>query len=55
MISGEIGKIGEFKFENIMKLFDSLYNNIDFKVPLMTISDAEAKMLFLLKNLKEIS
>lgn len=39
IISGEIDKIGEFKFDNIMKLFDSLYNNIDFKVSLKTISD----------------
>lgn len=52
IISGEIEKIGEFSFDNIMKLFDNLYNSIDFKVSLMTISDPEAKMLFLLKKLK---
>jgi hypothetical protein len=55
IISGEIEKIGEFSFDNIMKLFDSLYNNIDFNVSVMTISDPEAKMLYLLKVLKEMS
>lgn len=52
IISGEIEKIGEFSFDNIMKLFENLYNNIDFKVDLMNTSDPEAKMLFLLKKLK---
>ncbi len=54
-ISTEVSKIGQFNFDDIIKLFEILYSSIDFKVLLNKRSDHEVKMLFLLKNLQEIS